>query len=278
MANPRGIDHLLLSPTGNFCFTFNKEEESFTQWSVDPLVLEDQQDDNSGSVRDFLSALPDKKDSKLFSDMKDFFCYIQIEKGATTLSNKLPMEDIPALFRALGFFPTDKEIDDIINEVRITTSHPTKKTQRFLKVKYSDYVNTGKLRVDVGLEECLKLFINHKPVRGEDISELKKVFKIIGKEKENEDDQLAVGRTDLINFLKTRGEIFKEKDFISCVRPLFGKNGSQEKNIEDDEFHNITEEDLSYYKFTNDVLKIPETIKVDKENLQIVLEEPVIKV
>ena len=117
MANPRGIDHLLLSPSGNFCFTFNKEEESFTQWSVDPLVLEDKQDDNSCSVTDFLSALPDKKDSKLYSDMKDFFCYIQIEKGATALSNKLPMEDIPALFRALGFYPTDKEIDDIINEV-----------------------------------------------------------------------------------------------------------------------------------------------------------------
>ena len=105
---------MLLSPAGNFCFTFNKEEESFTQWAVDPLVLEDQQDDNSGSVRDFLSAL---KDSKLFSDMKDFFCYIQIEKGATALSNRLPIEDIAALFRALGFFPTEKEIDDIANEV-----------------------------------------------------------------------------------------------------------------------------------------------------------------
>ena len=273
---------MLLSPAGNFCFTFNKEEESFTQWAVDPLVLEDQQDDNSGSVSDFLSALPDKKDSKLFSDMKDFFCYIQIEKGATALSSKLPIEDIPALFRALGFYPTDKEIDDIINEVEIT-SKPyiyIKMTidNLFLKVKYSDYVNTGKLRVDLGLEECLKLFINHKPVRGEDISELKKVFKIIGKPKEKEEDQLAVGRTELINFLKTRGEIFKEKDFINCVRPLFGKNGSQERNIEDDEFYAMTEEEISYHTFTNDILKIPETIKVDRENLQIVLEEPVIKV
>ena len=245
-------------------------------------MLEDQQDDNSSSLNDFLCALPDKKESKLFSDMKDFFCYIQIEKGATALSSKLPIEDIPALFRALGFYPTDKEIDDIINEVGITSkpSINIKMTidNLFVKVKYSDYVNTGKLRVDLGLEECLKLFINHKPVRGEDISELKKVFKIIGKPKEKEEDQLAVGRTELINFLKTRGEIFKEKDFINCVRPLFGKNGSQDKNIDDDEFYNITEEELSYDKFTNEVLKIPETIKVDKENLQIVLEEPVIKV
>ena len=145
-------------------------------------------------------------------------------------------------------------------------------------MKYSDYVNTGKLRVDLGLEECLKLFINHKPVRGEDISELKKVFKIIGKQKEKEEDQLVVGRSELINFLKTRGEIFKEKDFLNCVRSLFGKSVSQEKNTEEDEYYNITEEEISYHNFTNDVLKIPDTIKVDRENLQIVLEEPVIKV
>ena len=50
------------------------------------------------------------------------------------------------------------------------------------------------------------------------------------------------------------------------------------KNIEDDEFYAMTEEEISYYNFTNDILKIPETIKVDRENLQIVLEEPVIKV
>ena len=49
------------------------------------------------------------------------------------------------------------------------------------------------------------LFINHKPVRGEDISELKKVFKIIGKEKEKEDEELTVSRSELINFLRSRG-------------------------------------------------------------------------
>ena len=82
----------------------------------------------------------------------------------------------------------------------------------------------------------------------------------------------------MINFLRTRGEIFKEKDFISCVRPLFGKTGSDEKTGEDEEFYNINEEEISYTKFTTEVLKIPDTIKVDRENLQIVLEEPVIKI
>ena len=145
-------------------------------------------------------------------------------------------------------------------------------------MKYSDYVKTGKLRVDVGLEECLKLFLNHKPVKGEDISELKKVFKIIGKQTEKEEDPHTISRTQFINFLRARGEIFKEKDFINSVRPLFDQKGSQEKSVDDDEYYNIAEEEISYYQFTTDVLKIPDSVKVDKQNLQIVLEEPVIKV
>ena len=94
LANPRGIDDLLLSSTGQYCFPFNKKDECFTQWTVDPMVVEDHQDHTSNSVKDFLSVPPDKKESKLFSDMKDFFCYIQIEKGATALSNRLPIEEL----------------------------------------------------------------------------------------------------------------------------------------------------------------------------------------
>ena len=267
-ANPRGVEDLVLSSTGQYCFTFNKEDESFVQWTVDPQVLEDQQNPSSNTVKDFLSVLPDKTESKLFSDMKDFFCYIQIEKGATALSNKLPIEDIANLFRALGYYPTDKEVEDITNEV-----------------KYSDYVNTGKLRVDVGLEECLKLFINHKPVKGEDISELQKVFKVIGKGKDIQDQTPTINRNDFINFLRTRGEIFKEKDFVNCVKPLFDRKVSEDKTgeAEAEEFYNISEEEISYNTFTNDVLKIPESLKADsrvsKQNLQIVLDEqePTIK-
>ena len=67
-------------------------------------------------------------------------------------------------------------------------------------------------------------------MRGEDISELMKVFKIIEKEKEKQDQTPTISRNDFINFLKTRGEIFKEKDFVNCVKPLFNQNESHEKN------------------------------------------------
>ena len=118
-------------------------------------------------------------------------------------------------------------------------------------------------------------------MKGEDISELKKVFKIIGKETENQDEIPSINKNDFINFLKTRGEMFKEKDFINFVKPLFDKNGSQEEAGEADEDFNISE-NISYNTLIN-VLKIPESLKTDsrisKQNLQIVLDdqEPEIK-
>ena len=51
--------------------------------------------------------------------MRDMFAYVQIEKGATALAKTIPLEDIATLCRALGFYPTEREIEDMMNEVDI---------------------------------------------------------------------------------------------------------------------------------------------------------------
>ena len=118
LANPRGLDDLLLSSTGKYCFTFNKEDESFTQWHIDSLLLEDGlAGDDKSQTEDFLSTVPESINSKLYKDMKDLFCYVQIEKGAKSLSKTIPIEDIVTLCRALGYYPTEKETEDMMNEV-----------------------------------------------------------------------------------------------------------------------------------------------------------------
>ena len=73
--------------------------------------------DKISQTEDFLSSVPGNMDSKLYKDMKDLFSYVQIEKGAKSLSNTIPIEDIVTLCRALGYFPTEKENEDMMNEV-----------------------------------------------------------------------------------------------------------------------------------------------------------------
>ena len=157
-------------------------------------------------------------------------------------------------------------------------------------MKYVDYVNTGKLRTDIGLEEFLKLFINHKPSKGEEITELRKVFKIKGKSHEDPSSIPPISREAFINFLKTRGEAFKEKDFNSYIKPLFEEKTSAEGAelaVEDNKDNYNIEVDISYEWFIKEILKIKDNFiplteadkNSDYKNIQIVLDdqEPVIK-
>ena len=158
-------------------------------------------------------------------------------------------------------------------------------------MKYVDYVNTGKLRTDIGLEEFLKLFINHKPSKGEEITELRKVFKIVGQSHEDPGNIPPISREAFINFLKTRGEAFKEKDFNSYIKPLFEEKTSSESTVsadgENKDNYNIEETDISYEWFIKEILKIKDNFipsneadkNSDYKNIQIVLDdqEPVIK-
>ena len=70
-------------------------------------------------MKDFLTLVPDRTNSQLYTDMRDMFAYVQIEKGATALAKTIPLEDIATLCRALGFYPTEREIEDMMNEVDV---------------------------------------------------------------------------------------------------------------------------------------------------------------
>ena len=135
-------------------------------------------------------------------------------------------------------------------------------------MRYTDYVNSGKLKTEISFDEFLKLFINHKQVVGEELSELKKVFKIIGKDN---GDQLTIPEIEyeeFMDFLKTRGEMFKEKDFNFYCKTLAG-------NQEDVDDKSKT---ISHGWLMQEILKIKEDID-NTSNIEIVVDsqEPIIK-
>ena len=150
-------------------------------------------------------------------------------------------------------------------------------------MRYTDYVNSGKLQTEICLDEFLKLFMNHKSTKGEEITELRKVFKIIGKPSEDPSSIPTIDREDFISFLKSKGEAFKEKDFKNHVMPLFQKNLSIDKTDTGEacENYGIEESSVSYESFTQDILKIKEDINIfgteiphsSHQNVTIVVDE-----
>ena len=135
-------------------------------------------------------------------------------------------------------------------------------------MRYTDYVNSGKLKTEISFDEFLKLFINHKQVVGEELSELKKVFKIIGKDNGDQMTIPEIEYEEFMNFLKTRGEMFKEKDFNFYFKTLTG-------NQEDVDDKSKT---ISHGWLMQEILKIKEDID-NTSNIEIVVDsqEPIIK-
>jgi cilia- and flagella-associated protein 251 len=91
----------------------------------------------------------------MYRDLKDFFYYSQIrsKKEDTTKARKLegtvPLNEIPNLMRALGYYPTEKEIKNMQDEIR-----------------YSEILEEGKTVEECNLKTFVGLFVNHRPVFG----------------------------------------------------------------------------------------------------------------
>lgn len=51
-----------------------------------------------------------------------------------TLAGEIPLDEIPSLFRSVGYYPSEDEVLNIVNEVR-----------------YKNFVNTGETQEYVGL-------------------------------------------------------------------------------------------------------------------------------
>jgi Ca2+-binding EF-hand superfamily protein len=63
------------------------------------------------------------------------------------LAGMIPLEEIPALVRAVGFYPSEEEVMHMINEIR-----------------YKSFMVTGETQDYIGLDEFIRLYVNHCPV------------------------------------------------------------------------------------------------------------------
>lgn len=77
----------------------------------------------------FLSLLDGGEGGDLHEDIIDYFYYCQLRAQgedsmeARAISGRIPVEEIPALMRAVGFYPSEAQAVDMLNEVHMTYIH-----------------------------------------------------------------------------------------------------------------------------------------------------------
>ena len=155
IAHPDEVQDICASADGKYVFTCGGTDLAVNMWQVDVSPIEQAIAMGGEGIEPFIQLIEGGAEGQTYQDINDFFYYsmIRSKKENTTKTRKLqglvPVEQLPFLMRAMGYYPTNQEINNILEEVRFST-----------------YTESGEPNRFVDLPTFIKLFVNHRPVYG----------------------------------------------------------------------------------------------------------------
>ena len=78
------------------------------------------------------------------------------------LDGKVPLDELPNLMRAMGYYPTEQEVQNMKDEI-----------------KFSVYSDQGDPTTSVDIDQFTRLFVNHRPVYGIGKNNIEDAFKAL---------------------------------------------------------------------------------------------------
>ncbi|NXM36337.1 CF251 protein, partial [Oxyruncus cristatus] len=210
ICHPDGASDLASSYDGRYIFTAGGSDRTVMKWKVNLSALDAAAFLGGEDMIPFYNLLDGGREGEFFRELEDYFYYAQIcNQGTNTLENRqvsthIPLEEIPSVMRAIGFYPSEEEIEEMINEV-----------------KFSKYVDSGEQVTEINLEDFIKLYINHRPALGLSMKSLQRAFQVLGYD--NEKGDKVIDRGDLLSLLQCRGEQMTEDELAQCLTTLLGR-------------------------------------------------------
>ncbi|XP_009996744.1 PREDICTED: WD repeat-containing protein 66 [Chaetura pelagica] len=211
ICHPDGVSGLACAYDGRYVFTAGGDDCTVMKWEVNLNALDAAASLGGKDLIPFYNLLDGGREGKLFRELEDYFYYAQLHShGIDTLeprqvSTHIPVEEIPSVMRAIGFYPSEEEVEEMINEV-----------------KFSKYVDTGEQVTEINLEDFIKLYINHRPAFGLSMKQIQQAFRVLGYGNENGDK--VIDRGDLLLLLQHRGECMTEDELVQCLTTLLGRH------------------------------------------------------
>ena len=140
-----------------------------------------------------------------YQEMIDHFYYAQLRAQGedTTMPRKItgevPVPQLGNLMRALGFYPSQREIDEMTQEARLVAAS---------KREHADSIT---------FDEFLVMYVNHRPIFGVSKEQIAQAFAAI-----SVDGSGSLSRESLLRALASHDEALAGDDLAQCLRMLTG--------------------------------------------------------
>jgi len=138
-----------------------------------------------------------------FKLLQNVFYFCQLEaQGLDTeterrVSRSIPLRKVADAVRALGWFPSELQIEELHQEI-----------------KFSQFHKTQEQVTEVDLDDFIKLYLNHRPVDQLSHEEVEAAFKVLGNG--------SMNPGELMHTLENYGEKMSSKEFAECIEKLCG--------------------------------------------------------
>ncbi|XP_023289872.1 cilia- and flagella-associated protein 251 [Orussus abietinus] len=165
IGHPRKLKILCVSSCGKKLFTLGYNDHSVFMWKINLRSVDIMARLGGSGLSPYYCLLEGGSNGWLVQELQDLFYYAQIlQQGENTMTtrivtDKVSVKQLPNLMRAIGFYPSNYELEDMMNEVI-----------------YKNYAETGQRVDEISFEELIKLYINHRPAFGISSYEMKKAF------------------------------------------------------------------------------------------------------
>jgi WD40 repeat protein/Ca2+-binding EF-hand superfamily protein len=209
LAHPLEISNVAVSHDGKYLFTAGGRDCSVLAWRIDAQALNDGPNGSESRVDHFIDVIEGGSKGAFMKEIIDYFYYAQIRaQGEETtakreIKGQIPFGQVPNLMRALGYYPSDKEIQHMTFEVDTEHNNTPGTCVDDIKIDFAIFI---------------KLYVNHRPVFGINKRNIEAAFAAVGADPVTG----IVDRQELFTLLQNRGEKLHAGDIEMCLKALLG--------------------------------------------------------
>jgi WD40 repeat protein/Ca2+-binding EF-hand superfamily protein len=207
LAHPLEISAVAVSHDGKYLFTAGGRDCSVHTWRIDCDALTI--DGGRSRVDHFIDVIEGGSKGAFMKEIIDYFYYAQIRaQGEETtakrkIEGEIPFGQVPNLMRALGYYPSDKEIQHMTFEV---------------DTQFGGQPGVSVDDIHINFETFIRLYVNHRPVFGINKRNIEAAFAAVGADPVTG----IVDRQELFTMLQNRGEKLHAGDIEMCLKALLG--------------------------------------------------------